>query len=176
MTLVKQNSLNTPAKPPKTLVEKQIETERMRDVLVLLQNLINSEEATVKLILDCLYDIGSVNVINQKFRWRYPNRIMKLIARMSKPAFKALAIAWFKKNCPQLITDWLYSKVTFDIPQKTPQEMAVEVAQPQLSYSPSKDNVDREIKNLRNQVRLLAGILIVAIASLGVTVTLLSNS
>jgi hypothetical protein len=95
-------------------LEERQEEERMRDVLLLLSNLFQREEVTIKLILDCLYDVGSVNLINQKFRFRLLNRLMKSIARMSKPVFRIFAVRWFHKNCPQLITDWLHSQVKVD--------------------------------------------------------------
>ncbi|MCW5315877.1 hypothetical protein GTQ43_19285 [Nostoc sp. KVJ3] len=173
MTIVRQNALNTnvspSVNPPETLAEKQVEAERMRDVMLLLQNLINSEEATVKLILDSLYDVGSVNLINQKLRLKPLNRVMKLIARMSKPVFRTLAFNWFKKNCPQLITNWLHSKVTFESTENIPQQVAVEVAELQPYPIPPTENPYQEIKNLRSQVRLLAWISIIAIAVLVVT-------
>ncbi len=178
MTIVRQNALNTTVSPsvssPETLAEKVIEAERMRDVLLLLQNLINSEEATVKLILDCLYDVGSVNLINQKLRLKPLNRVMKLIARMSKPIFRTLALNWFKKNCPQLITNWLQTQVTFKSIQNIPQEVPIEVAELQPYPIPQRENLSQEVKNLRYQVRLLAGISIIAIAALGITATRLN--
>jgi hypothetical protein len=173
MTIVRQNTLtktvSTSVNTPETLAEQIIEAQRMRDVLLLLQNLINSEEATIKLILDCLYDVGSVNLINQKLRIKPLNRVMKLIARMSKPVFRTLALNWFKKNCPQLITDWLHSKVTFKSSENIPQQVAVEVAELQPYPLPPTENISQEIKNLRSQVRWLAGISIIAIAVLAVT-------
>jgi hypothetical protein len=93
--------------------EKQIEEERLQDVQLLLENLFSREEATLKLIIDCLYDVGSVNLINQRFRARPLNRLMKWIARFSKPGFHFVALRWSKKNCPKLIADWLRSQVTF---------------------------------------------------------------
>jgi hypothetical protein len=173
MTIVRQNALNATVSPsvnpPETLAEKYIEAERMHDVLLLLQNLINSEEATVKLILDCLYDVGSVNIINQKLRLKPLNRVMKLIARMSKPVFRTLALNWFKKNCPQLITNWLHTQVTFESTQNIPQKVAVEVTELQPYPIPYTENLSQEIQNLRSQVRWLAGISIIAIAVLGLT-------
>ncbi|MBD2410459.1 hypothetical protein FACHB389_26610 [Nostoc calcicola FACHB-389] len=171
MTIVRQNSLNTSVIPPEKLAEKYIEAERMHDVLLLLQNLINSEEATVKLILDCLYDVGSVNLINQKLPVQPVNRLIKLIARMSKPVFRTLAFNWFKKNCPQLIADWLHSQITFGTTPAKPQEIAIEVAPIQPNSALQTETLNQEIKNLRHQVRLLAGISIIAIAVLGVTAT-----
>lgn len=98
---------------PKTVREKQIEQERLRDVRLLLEHLVEREAATVTMILDCLYDVGSVNLINKKFPARPLNPLMKYIARLSKPAFKIVALRWFKKNCPQLLTNWLHRKVKF---------------------------------------------------------------
>ncbi|WP_414518446.1 hypothetical protein [Nostoc sp. PCC 9305] len=178
MTIVRQNTLNPTVNPsvspPENLAEKYMEAERMRDVLLLLQNLINSEEATVKLILDCLYDVGSVNLINQKLRLKPLNRVMKLIARMSKPVFRTLALNWFKKNCPQLITNWLHTQVSFENPQKTPEQVAIEVVQLEPYSIPQTENLSQEIKNLRSQVRWLAGISIIAIAVLVVKAAWLS--
>jgi hypothetical protein len=95
------------------LKEDRMEEERMRDISLLLTCLVQREEASVKLILDCLYDIGSKNIINKKVRYPLFNKFMKAIARMSKPAFKYYALRWFKKNCPTLIADWLHSQVKF---------------------------------------------------------------
>ena len=58
-------------------------------------------------------NIGSLNLINQKVSLRPLNRVMRLIARVSKPSFRAIAFYWVKKNTPELITDWLLSKVRF---------------------------------------------------------------
>jgi hypothetical protein len=171
MTIVRQNVLNSTASPSENLAQKYTEAERMHDVLLLLQNLINSEEATVKLILDCLYDVGSVNLINQKLRLKPLNRVMKLIARMSKPVFRTLAFNWFKKNCPQLITNWLYTQVSFKNLSNTPQQVPIEVVQLEPYAIPQTESLSQEIKNLRYQVRWLAGISIIAIAILGVTTT-----
>ena len=91
-----------------------IEQERMRDVSLLLQHLVQKEEVTFKLILDCLYDIGSVNLIDQKFKTQSLNRLMKAIAVMTKPIFRIFAFRWVKKNCPQMIADWLHQQVKFE--------------------------------------------------------------
>jgi hypothetical protein len=96
-----------------SLDENRIETQRIHDVLILLESLTMREEATIKLIIDCLYDIGYINLINQKVRWRSLNFLAKLIAKSSKPVFRIFAWRWFRRNCPQLITDWLHSQVKF---------------------------------------------------------------
>jgi len=178
MAIARQKPLKTSLQAPERLPEKYAEAERMRDVLLLIQNLINSEEATVKLILDCLYDVGSVNLINQRIRLRPLNRVMKLIARMSRPVFRVIAFNWFKKNCPQLITDWLYLQIAFkgleNIPQEIAKEIAVEAEQLQPYSVSHTESLSREIKHLRYLVRWLAGISIVAIASLVVIFTWLN--
>jgi len=97
----------------KRLEEERIKQERMDDVLLLLDNLAQREEPTVKMIVDRLYDVGSINLINQKVGFRPMNRFLKMIARLSKPAFRVVAWRWFRSNCPQLITKWLRTKVSF---------------------------------------------------------------
>ena len=91
----------------------QMEAERIQEVLILLTSLIASEEATIKLIIDCLYDIGHINLIDKKVRFRPLNAIAKFAARKSKPLAKIYAWRWFVRNCPQLIAKWLYTKVKF---------------------------------------------------------------
>jgi hypothetical protein len=91
----------------------QLEAERIQEVLILLNSLVGREEATIKLIIDCLYDIGSVNLINKKVRFRPINSVARFIAKRSKPVAKVFAWRWFCKNCPQLIAQWLYRKVKF---------------------------------------------------------------
>ncbi|MHC5722251.1 MAG: hypothetical protein ACYTX0_62125, partial [Nostoc sp.] len=77
-------------------------------------------------------------------------------------------------NCPQLITNWLHTQVSFKNPQNTPQQVAIEVVQLEPYSIPQKESLSQEIKNLRYQVRWLAGISITAIAILVVTVTWLN--
>ncbi len=96
----------------KTPEEMRREQERMRDVSILLENLFANEEATIKLIIDCLYDVGSVNVANRKVRWRSANQLAKLMARTSKPVFRIIAWRWFRKNCAELVAKWLATKVS----------------------------------------------------------------
>lgn len=90
---------------------KRIEDARSKDILLLLENLAEREEATIKMILDCLYDIGSARLINNKVPIPVANQMVKKIAKLSKPGFRAIAFYWFKKNCPQLITNWLLNKI-----------------------------------------------------------------
>jgi hypothetical protein len=146
--------------------EIRIEQERMRDVLILLQHLVQQEEVTIRLILDCLYDIGAVNLINQKFRVRPVNKLMKWIARLSKPAFRVVAMRWFKKKSPQLIANWLQSKVRFRTPEAERQvaEAALEVAEGKLPLALMESDKSKqdssEVLYLRSRIKTLTVLLI----------------
>jgi hypothetical protein len=171
MTIIRNNSLNNSVTSSEQLARQQLEEQRMRDVRLLLLNLSENEEATIKLVLDCLYDIGAVNFINQKFRYRPFNRVMKSIAGMSKPIFRIYAWHWFRKNCPQLIANWLYTQVAFENPINVPQEIEVEasaIQQPQML--PAK-KASLEIRALRHQIRWLTGITIISLSTLGIVIT-----
>ncbi|MDB9372919.1 hypothetical protein [Nodularia sphaerocarpa] len=144
------------------VLEKQKEKELTHDVLLLLQNLISREETTVKLVLDSLYDVGSINLINHKFRSRTLNRTLKLISRTSKPVFRIFAWRWFQKNGSQLITNWLESKVTFkstEPPQVASAQLVVENPEVKLNSLTKPQYQLQEVKHLRSQVTLLTGIL-----------------
>ena len=145
----------------KSLEEKRLEEERIHDVLLLLEHLAQREEATVKIILDCLYDVGSVNLLNQKLHNRQLNQLVKSVATMSKPVFRIIALRWFKRNCPQLITDWLHSQVTFEDLVEQSDTLTSQVSDVQPNSLPASGN--REIQHLRTQVRWLTGLLIVVI-------------
>ena len=93
--------------------QRQIEADRLRDIFILVTSLIEREQATIRLIIDCLYDIGYVNLIDRKVRLRSLNWGAKLIVKMSKPVIRLVAWRWFRQNCPQLITKWLYTQVKF---------------------------------------------------------------
>ena len=96
----------------KTPEELEQEEKRLQDLFLLLETMFLREETTVKLVLECLYDIGSINMINTKVRKKPLNGIAKYIARLSKPVFRIVAWRWFMKNCPKLLVDWLHGKVS----------------------------------------------------------------
>lgn len=109
---------------------KKKEEQKMHDVLLLLEDLTYREEATIKLVIDSLYDVGYVNLINQKFRSRTLNKGLKLIARTSKPAVKVIAWQWYKRNCPKLIVDWLRTQVAFEPATTVKQAAEIEAGLP----------------------------------------------
>jgi len=93
--------------------EYQQELRLMQDTHLLLTNLTEREKATVKAILDSLYDVGSVRLINKKITVQALRGPLKGIASLSKPVFRIFAWRWFRRNCPELITKWLYQQVRF---------------------------------------------------------------
>jgi hypothetical protein len=99
--------------PESTSEEELFQQQRMRDAMILLENLAAEEEATIKLIIDCLYDVGSINLINKKIPQPYANQLVKWIARMSKPIFRIVAWRWVKRNLPLKVTNWLRGKISF---------------------------------------------------------------
>lgn len=103
--------------------QARLETTRTQDVVMLVDTLLRNEETTIGMIVDCLYDIGTARLIHQKVEPQILQDVTKPIARLSKPAARAFALRWVKKNCPVLLTNWLYSKVKFDQP-KSPTKSA----------------------------------------------------
>ena len=88
--------------------------ERIRDVTQLLQQMVEREEVTLKLIVDCLIDVGSINYANRKLHNPPLNKIMKVLVGYIKPVAKMVAIFWLKRNLPDLLTAWLEGKVSFE--------------------------------------------------------------
>ena len=97
-----------------TMREQQRQEARMRDVEMLLESLFMREEVTMRLIADCLYDVGSVNLLNQRVRSKPLNKFMKVIARRSKPIFRFFMLRWSRKNVPHMVAAWLHSQVRFE--------------------------------------------------------------
>lgn len=93
--------------------EERKKEERMRDVTLLLQQIVEREETSLKLIIDCLIDVGSINYANAKLSNPPLNKIMKVLVGYIKPVARMVALGWIKKNLPDLLTAWLESKVSF---------------------------------------------------------------
>lgn len=155
--------------------ESRLETERMRDVKLILDNLFQREEATVKMVLDCLYDIGSIHLINRKISVQALRGPLKAIARMSKPAFRFFAIRRFQDNAPQLIADWLYSQATQQpfVPNPTdPDPTLIDVLPtpaelPPAQLPPLVEIQAAEINSLRGRVGWLSTALAVVLLVTG---------
>ena len=100
--------------PELTSEEKLFQQQRIRDIYLLLENLTLKEETTIKLIIDCLYDVGIINLINKKIHNRPLNKLAKFIAHTPKPIFKIIAWRWVRKNLSRKVTNWLHHKVKFN--------------------------------------------------------------
>jgi hypothetical protein len=93
--------------------EERFKQECLHDVELLLQDLFRREEATVKLILSYLYDIGAINIINKKIPFAPLNSLLKSLVGVPKPLAKRLIIRWFHRQCPGIVSRWLFNKVKF---------------------------------------------------------------
>lgn len=110
MLTYKEESL----KIKKISAEERKKEERMRDVTLLLQQIVEREETSLKLIIDCLIDVGSINYANNKLENPSLNKIMKVLVGYIKPVARIIALGWLKKNLPDLLTAWLEGKVSFE--------------------------------------------------------------
>jgi hypothetical protein len=142
--------------------EKDREEKLMNEVLVLIKTLVYNEEMTIKLIIDCLYDIGITNLINQKFQLGTLNKTLKFATKISKPVIKILAWKWVKNNCPQLITGWLKNKVAF--PKEEAPKIEVLVENETKNIAASSQIIDKnQVKRLNFLVKLLISLLIAVV-------------
>ncbi len=158
--------------------EKAREEKLMNEVLLLVKTLIYEQEITIKLIIDCLYDIGATNLINEKFQVGTFNKTLKFITKISKPAFKILAWHWFKNNCPNLITGWLQSKVTFSQVKEAKIEVVEENETTNITANSQfldQNQID-QVKRLRFQVKLLIGLLFAVVTMFSGSLIWLSYS
>lgn len=152
----------------------QADQVRMADVTLMLDSMFEREEATVEIILNCLYDIGSVHWIDQRVPNQSLNRLAQWSARWSKPVVRIIALRWFKHNCPKLITNWLYTKVKFE-PQQFAEvveaagaaDMEQALASLQAPLLAELEAYRQRVTMLQARVRLLSLLLIGVILTLG---------
>jgi len=152
-------------------LKKEREDERVRDVQLSVEQLFLREEQTVDFVLGCLYDIGSANLIEKKIPLALLKPPLRSIARFSRPAFRFVAVRWFHKNCPTMITEWLHSLVVFDPPQPeddpetsiaTVDIDAIEARSAEVELALAVQQKEFEVTRLERQLRvttLVAGAL-----------------
>jgi hypothetical protein len=150
-----------PQLSPQQVLEQQAEADRMQEMKLLLVNLFDREQATIKAIMGCLYEVGSVNFINRQIKPQPIRSLVKPVTRLAKPAFIFMGYCWFQKKCPPLISNWLRRKIQF--PAKAspqlPQPQPIPVAEYVVGYQ-------LEIRRLRSRLRLTTGALIGVSATL----------
>ncbi|MGY6530506.1 MAG: hypothetical protein ACXITR_11325 [Cyanobacterium sp.] len=138
----------------KTLQEYQQEEEKLREILVLLEQLFKREEASAKAIIGCLYDIATLNLINKYCPLWGINSTLKYISRFPRPVAKHLGCKlYLQPKCPQLITDWLYTLVEFPESKGKQVEVVEDLALP----------AQKQIKSLQGRVRVLTGALVASL-------------
>ncbi|MGD1903753.1 MAG: hypothetical protein ACFB9N_16110 [Geitlerinemataceae cyanobacterium] len=144
-------------------LEQQREDERVRDVQISVEQMFLREEQTVDFVLGCLYDIGSANLIEKKVPLRLLKPPLRSIARFSRPAFRFVAVRWFHKNCPAMITDWLHSLVVFEPPEPeseadkalaTVDIDAIEARSAQVELALAVQQKEFEVTRLEHQLRV----------------------
>lgn len=153
-------------------LKKHREDERVRDILLAVEQLFHREENAVAFVLSCLYDIGSVNLIEKKVPIASLKPVLRSIARYSRPAFRFVAVRWFHQNCPKLITDWLHSLVIFE-PSESESLGAIDVSaqRPEIELALAIQQKQNEVVQLQQQLHQTT-VLAVTIAALFGSATL----
>lgn len=162
--------MDTHLNQPKTSREA-VENKSMDEMLLTLEHLFEREEATAKIVLAALYDMGVENIYYRKLRSRILRGAFRPVTKVSKPVFLFFGLRWFKANCPFLIADWLRSLVEFE-KQKQSQ---VEPASPTPRQSDEQlqkklvvvERGNQEVERLSGQVQLLTSTLLITVAVMG---------
>lgn len=138
MLTYSEESLKAKAISAEEELKKQ---ERMRDVTLLLQQIVEREEVALKLIIDSLIDVGSINYANSKLQNPPLNKIMKVLVGYIKPVARMVALFWLKRNLPTLLTAWLEGKVSFEaIPINEEEALTGELEKVPADNLPTPDN------------------------------------
>ncbi|WP_017294550.1 hypothetical protein [Geminocystis herdmanii] len=141
--------------------EKILEEVKLREILLLLDQLFRREEATAKGIVGCLYDIAMINIINKYCPLWGINSTLKYLTRFPRPLAQSLGVKlYLQPQCPKLITDWLYTLVEFP-EQKTP-ILEAQVVERELLPTLQKNKL--EIQSLQQKVQFLTGSLVATFA------------
>jgi hypothetical protein len=133
--------------------QKQKELEQSQRVMLLLEDLIDRERHTLDAIMRALFEIGSINFVNQKVRFRLLRPVVRPVVKLSKPVLTHMGYRWFRQKGPRLIVNWLMRKIRFAPP---PSPAKTTPSQPLVNASAYQG----EIRRLRSQVRITTGALV----------------
>jgi hypothetical protein len=165
----------SPRQAAQQQAEQQAEVERMQEVTLLLANLLEREQTTLKAMIGCLYDVGTVNLVNQRVRYRFLRPLARPVLKVSKPVLTTLGYRWVSKKCPPIITRWLQRKVksvTSGPPPKEPSQpvsvQSISTIEPPL-IEQHTTLYQGEIRRLRSQVRWTTAALAGVSATLAIT-------
>ena len=142
---------------PQQEAEQRLEAERVQEVMFMLKNLLDREQITVKAIISCLLDVGTIHFINDRIQIRPLRPLARPLAKMSKPALVFVANRWIQRKCPQLATNWLQRKIV--LKAKRPKPTQVQPSMPQVVIEPTVI-YQHEIRRLRSRVQLTTGALV----------------
>ena len=143
--------------------EDQVQFQLMQETHLLVKNMAEREQATVKAILDSLYEVGSVRLINKKVSTKILRGPLKRMAHVSKPVFRLFAWRWFKRNCPQLVTNWLFTQVQFgdrSLLIKHDDSKLIDVVPVRKTLPPIVEKQAKEIMALRGRITLLTAVVV----------------
>jgi hypothetical protein len=137
--------------------EQRLEAERMQEVMFMLKNLLDREQITVKAIISCLLDVGTIHFINDRIQIRPLRPLARPLAKVSKPALVFFANRWIQRKCPQMITNWLQRRIV--LKAKRPQPPQAQTTTPRMAIEPTVI-YQHEIRRLRSRVQLTTGALV----------------
>merc|ERR1712178_535463 len=70
---------------------QKLEIEQKKNVMLLVENMMKREEATFKMVIDSLYDVGSLNLINKKNPLKFLKSLLRLVVKLAKTIFHSIA-------------------------------------------------------------------------------------
>ncbi|MGK7943233.1 MAG: hypothetical protein AB4058_02050 [Microcystaceae cyanobacterium] len=113
MLTSRQSTLNVTKTVSPITQAKQVEAASRKEVQLILENLFEREEATVKLVIDCLFDMGVVYLVNQKIPTPIVNPLVKRVANISKSGIRIIAFRFVMKKfvLSGFLTNFLVNKV-----------------------------------------------------------------
>ncbi|NEO85364.1 MAG: urate hydroxylase PuuD [Spirulina sp. SIO3F2] len=149
-------------RPPE--ISESEEQRKVQEILLILEQLVQREDATVRFIMERLYDIGLINVMNKKVKTHPLGHIVKPLGRASRGSFRSIGTWWFQAHGPKLITDWLYTLVNLE-PKKKKPAPTLELDDYPTLLPPAE--LEQETAHLRSQMRWLQVTLVGAIALFG---------
>lgn len=161
----------TVTRPP-TPEMTEAEHRKVQEIQLILEQLVQREAATVRFIMERLYDVGLINVMNKKVKDHPLGRVVKPLGRASRGSFRSLGTRWFQAQGPKLITDWLYTLVNLEPKKRKSRPKQPDVAVEYLDYAnypmalPPAE-LEREVAQLRSQMRWFQVAMVSAIALLG---------
>ena len=163
---IQSNQANTP--------REAVEHKSMDEMLLILEHLFEREEATAKIVLAALYDMGVENIYYRQLRSRILRGVFRPVTKVSKPVFLFFGLRWFKANCPFLIADWLRSLVEFEKEKQSQKTEVTTVSQGSLQPDEQLqknlvvvERGNQEVERLSGQVQLLTSTLLITVAVMG---------